>query len=112
VPFSAKQAVEHTAEIAADEPIHQMCAGAIDGAAYMKVDGRIPWFINRLKIRANRFEKLATNSVVDCKLGIEFQPAVECDCAGRSQANIRRAQNQIVNRDQPWAQMIFRLGLL
>src|SRR5437763_1545515 len=53
-----------------------------------------------------------TNPVVDRKLGIEFQPAVECDCAGRSQANIRRAQNQIVNRDQPWAQMIFRLGLL
>lgn len=95
-----------------DEPIHQICAWSVDSAAYMKVNGSIPRFINGLKVRANRFEKLATNSVIDCQPRIEFQPAVKRDCATRSQASIRRAQNQLVNRDQSGAQMIFCLGLL
>src|SRR5436305_6436274 len=91
--FSTEKAIEHIGKIAANEPIHQICTGSVDRTVYLKVDGRIAGFISGLKIHPNGFEKLATNPVVDRKLGIEFQPAVECDCAGRSKVNIPRAQD-------------------
>src|SRR5205807_2158410 len=109
---AAKKAVDHTAEIATDQPLHQICARSTNSAPNLEADGRITRFIDGLEILANRFEELATNSIVDSKLGIEFQLAIERDCAGRSQANIWRTQNQFVDRYQARAQMIFCFGLL
>src|SRR4029077_5780588 len=84
----------------------------IDGTANLKIDGRIARFVDRLKILANRFEKLATNFVVNRELRMEFQLAVKRNCSRRCETNIRRAQNQFVDCDQARTHMIFCLRLL
>ena len=68
--------------------------------------------VEAVKVIADCFEKLATNSVVDRKLRIELQRPVKANSARRSEANIWRAQNQLVNRHQPRAHVIFCIRLL
>src|SRR6266436_8631191 len=65
-----------------------------------------------VKVVANCFEKLTANSVVDRELRIKLQCPVERNSTRRSEASIWRAQNQLINRDQPRAQVIFCIRLL
>src|SRR5438445_5375894 len=84
----------------------------VNRPSHLKVDRGITGFANRSKILANGFKKLAANLVIDGKLRFESQLSSERHRAGSRYPNIRRTQDELVNRDQSWTDVIFGLGLL
>src|SRR2546428_14191377 len=84
----------------------------VNGPSHLKLNRGIAGFTNRSKILADGFEKLAANLVIDGKLRFESQLSSERHRAGSRHPNIRRTEDELVNRDQSWTDVIFGLGLL
>src|SRR5205807_1911613 len=81
-------------------------------SADFEIDGGISRLLRRLEIRPDRLKKLRANFFIDGQPRIQMEFATETHRAGSGEMNIRRAQDQFVNRHHARGEMVFRLGLI
>src|SRR6476660_7063520 len=95
-----------------DDTVDQICPRPIQTPTDLELHCRVTVFSCWLKIFAKRSVKLTPDLVVNCELGIEMKFSVKIHRARGRQANVRRSQNELIDRDQPGGDVIPGLGLL
>ena len=104
-----EEAVNDAAEVAQIVPdhfLHQIGLRPVDRSGDLEMDCRITrWIAHRLKVFANRAKELASYFFIQRQLRVEMKLAVEVDRAGPRETNVRRAQEELIDRDNPGADM-------